>query len=113
MIETTFRWLLTELSARRPDWHSKLIAVKNAAYAWRQLLFYLSQISRDNVAVKLDEMDKALAKYPAELNQRFRPVLIGLKNAVSGESPESHGGKRLLGWSSDRHWFLATPGSTE
>lgn len=109
MIHSTFQWLLSELSARRPDSHSKLIAIKNAAYAWRQLLFYLSQLPKDSVPVKIDEMEKALAKCPTELIQRFRPVLVGLKNAANGESPESHGGKRLLGWSSSRHWFLVEP----
>jgi hypothetical protein len=47
LVDRTFGWLVRRLTQPAPHRHAALISVKNAAYAWRQAVFYLSFCSRD------------------------------------------------------------------
>lgn len=107
MSEATFDWLLNELALPRTDRHSCLIAVKNGAYAWRQMLYYLSKLPHDEVVEFVDAMELAVSKYRQEFTVRFHPAIVGIRNVLAGRSPEVDGGKKFLGWTTTRHWLLS------
>lgn len=41
MARSCFGWIIRRMEAGDTDWHAKLIAVKNSAYAWRQMMFFV------------------------------------------------------------------------
>ncbi|MGQ0508631.1 MAG: hypothetical protein ACT4TC_25305 [Myxococcaceae bacterium] len=91
----------------------RLRAIRNAAYAWRQMLFFLSFVSVESQRDFVAWAKQRLERQPPDLAHRFRPALQGLEAAVHGQRPE----QQFLGWSLKRHWLLppkatATPGRT-
>jgi hypothetical protein len=106
---STFGLLLRHLSQTPPEWRTSLRQVKNAAYAWRQLVFYLSLSKGEEVEAFLAGAELELAKTPARFRERFRPALIGLRSASRGEAVDAHGGRRFFGWTVGPHWLLARP----
>jgi hypothetical protein len=105
-------WICERQQMKIDRWHARLIMVKNTAYAWRQMIFFLSLLSKDEVAQFLLWAGDHLEKQPADFATRFRPALQGLILAADGQPldhPAAHGlGARcFLGWSRERHWLLA------
>ena len=100
-----FTWAVRRLATPTPYRHTELQRVKNAAYAWRQALFFLSFCSeaeqRRAVPRMAHEVDAA------GLAGRFGPAVDGLTHVLDGGrfSPEGPG-RRFLGWSVGPHWFL-------
>lgn len=86
------------------SYHEQLIRVKNAAYAWRQMMFYLSFTDATGFAAW------ARARVPADL-ARFEPALRGLELALAGmwstwSAFARDGGRVFTGWSTERHWVM-------
>lgn len=100
---TTTRELLT-LAPTQPR---PLATVKNAAYAWRQALFFTA----------LDGLDGAgefLQRNTTSGRSRVqRQILHGLAHVADGGRFDADGrcpdGVRLTGWTSTDHWVLAEP----
>ncbi|MFI6944060.1 hypothetical protein ACIBI4_32805 [Streptomyces sp. NPDC050418] len=88
--------------------------VKDAAYAWRQLVFFLSlcdKAARERVLAWLDE---ETAAHPPEVARRLAPAVAGLRHTAAGGSfgadgTAGPGARRFLGWSTRGHWLLAGP----
>jgi hypothetical protein len=80
--ETCFRWTLGRLRLRTSDWHQTLANLKNAAYAWRQLVFYLSFAS--DVPDFLRWGRAQLESADDSFRQRFEPAIRGLELAARG-----------------------------
>jgi hypothetical protein len=86
--------------------------VKDAAYAWRQMIFYLSvadaQAREQFVAWSAGELDGAIP----DVQERLRPALNGLVHVLCGGAFDDHGespeGRRFLGWVVGPHWMLNT-----
>lgn len=116
MARSCFAWICRRQQVRESQWHARLIMVKNTAYAWRQMLFYLSFVSRDELAEFIGWSESHLAAQQAEFQVRFRPVFAGLVAAYRGISvPQfdgNNGSRQFLGWSKSRHWLLSE-GSVE
>ncbi|MGW0737034.1 hypothetical protein [Streptomyces sp. NPDC002851] len=93
-----------------------LSTVKDAAYAWRQLLFHLSLCEPAEQTALLDGFDEELAGQPWHVADRLTPALAGLRLVVGGGSFGEDGtadgtagsgrARRFLGWTTGRHWFL-------
>ncbi|HET9957287.1 MAG TPA: hypothetical protein VFQ61_22470 [Polyangiaceae bacterium] len=84
---------------------------KNTAYAWRQLVFYLSLLSASEQAEFLAWSTTHLAEQSLDFRSRFEPVLSGLRLTLAGETFDSNGrhasgARRFLGWSIGRHWLM-------
>lgn len=98
------------------DWRAQMQTVKDSAYAWRQMLFYLSISGRGEEFVPWAR--RHLANQDEDFQRRFEPVMAGLEAVLKGEAfdPEGHhsasGGRRLLGWTMERHWLLP-PGDAD
>ena len=93
-------------------WHARLIMVKNTAYAWRQMVFFLALLPERDVADFLQWAEGHLRDQSGEFQNRFYPALNGLILAANGRSPDSDSSergaaRRVLGWSKERHWLLS------
>ena len=106
MAQKCFRWICRchqlKLEKRRPYLHM----VKNTAYAWRQMLFYLSVMPETEVDRFIGWASEFLAQQRMGFRGRFEPVFADLVKAHAGETitqPEC----RFLGWSNGQLWLPA------
>ncbi|MFH8891828.1 hypothetical protein [Streptomyces sp. NPDC017949] len=98
-----------------------LPAVKDAAYAWRQMLFHLSLCGEADRRAALARIDAEAALRPAHVRARLAPALAGLRLVAGGGTfgpdgtADGGGARRLLGWSTDGHWMcrVEVPGRQE
>jgi hypothetical protein len=102
-----YAWVLhhLQLSLLTGDWRTELHRIKNAAYAWRQMVFLLSLRSSEAPDF-LAHADALLSQQPSAFAQRFRPALQGLRMAA--EEPElwlkSSEPLPFLGWKDTQRW---------
>jgi len=106
-------WICRRQQFRLSDWRAELKSIKNCAYAWRQMLFYISLCSEEEQRQFLNWTDEHFSKQPDEFRQRFAPAMQGLKDIMNGDEFDSQGhltsgGQRFTGWSTKRH-FLRRP----
>jgi hypothetical protein len=107
MARHCFEWICRRQQINEPKWHARLIMVKNTAYAWRQMVFYLSFLGDQERQEFVAWAEEHLAAQRPDFCDRFSPVLTGLKDAVGGRPVgEGSQGRRFLGWSKERHWLL-------
>jgi hypothetical protein len=105
-----FAWVCRQQQLKRVAWKSQLQMVKNTAYAWRQMLFFLS-VAHTSVDDFMRWADGLFGSQAASFQARFAPAIRGLRHVVqggrfdaAGESPD--GGRRFLGWTTERHWVF-------
>ena len=110
LAQQCFVWICKRQQIKIREGHARLIMVKNTAYAWRQMIFFLSLTSDGEQRQFLSWAEGHLNKQSDEFQERFRPAMIGLRLAVVGGSVEADsaiGARRFLGWSEEPHWLLA------
>jgi hypothetical protein len=78
----TLVWVARRLSQRTTSRHAALIQVKNAAYAWRQAIFWLSCDTAEQVSQVRRLGDEILTE---DIGPQFRPAVDGLAHVISGE----------------------------
>jgi hypothetical protein len=97
-------WAVRRMAMPFPHRHAALVAVKNAAYAWRQGIFLLSFCDPETQQSTVDWLRPQLH------GTRLGPALNGLAAVVAGERFDQRGtvqnGRRWLGWSTESHWAL-------
>ncbi|WP_171165789.1 hypothetical protein [Streptomyces sp. I05A-00742] len=82
--------------------------IKDAAYAWRQMVFFLSLCSPAAQARTIAWLEDEADRHPRHVAPRLAPALTGLRRAADGGPADSDGGRRFLGWTSrGSHWLLA------
>ncbi len=110
MARRCFRWICRRQQMKIDKWHARLVMLKNTAYAWRQMIFFLTLLPDSDVAAFLRWAGDHLDEQRDEFRDRFRPALNGLVLAAGGRSPAgncgSESGRRFLGWSNTKHWLL-------
>lgn len=100
-----FTSICREQSQRVTAWRSQLQRVKNHAYAWRQMVFFLSVAPPGSVEDFLLWAEEHLAEQGEALRARLTPALRGLLAVAVGQAPTPEM-PRFLGWSVGRHWLL-------
>lgn len=113
MVKECFKWICRRHQMKVDRWHAKLIMLKNTAYAWRQMVFFLALLSERNVSEFLQWAAAHLDAQGRDFRVRFQPALQGLVLAANGESIEhastsARNARRFLGWSKTQHWLLET-----
>ncbi|MFE9499445.1 hypothetical protein [Streptomyces collinus] len=83
--------------------------IKDAAHAWRQMVFHLSLCSPDQQRHALERVVRACAQQPWHIAGRLSPALTGLRQVLSGGQADDGTGRRLLGWSTGGHWLREEP----
>ncbi|MFE1171444.1 hypothetical protein [Streptomyces sp. NPDC058773] len=92
-----------------------LATIKDAAYAWRQMIFYLALCAPDEQSQLLGRLDEETARHPAHVAARLAPALAGLRLVATGDSFTADGtalggrARRFLGWSAGKHWLRDLP----
>jgi len=82
--------------------------IKDLAYAWRQMVFFISRLDEPEQGAVLAWAEERLEACQADVVARLRPAVDGLAQVVAGGTLDGDApGRRVLGWSVDRHWMLA------
>ncbi|WP_354644238.1 hypothetical protein [Kitasatospora camelliae] len=107
------------LTARLQDNPRPLPTVKDAAYAWRQMLFHLAQCPEAEQRDLIDHLPEEARRYPAHVAARLEPALAGLRLVAGGGefTPEGTArvaglpgpARRFLGWTTGGHWLVPDP----
>lgn len=110
LAKSCFQWICRRQQYPTSDWRVELKSIKNCAYAWRQMLFYLSMCTDEEQKEFLSGAEEHLSKQTTEFRDRFAPAMLGLSATISGDKFDelgnhSSGGKRFLGWSTKRHFL--------
>ncbi|WP_410659301.1 hypothetical protein [Amycolatopsis sp. lyj-112] len=97
-------WALRRASVPTTDTHAALMAVKNAAYAWRQGIFFLSFCDTETQQATVDTLRPQLT------GTDLGAAVDGLAAVVAGYRFGADGtvqkGRRWLGWGVGGHWAL-------
>jgi len=106
-----FEWICWRQGLGVKEWRAQLQSAKNCAYAWRQMVFFLSQLARPALELFLAWAAEHLAKQRPETRERLLPALRGLQLAAQGHAPgssdwEQEGARLFLGWETGKHWLL-------
>lgn len=97
-----------------PLGHAQLIRLKNNAYAWRQMVFFLSLVSQRAQRAFVEAARAKVAAGRGTFPQDFAPAIEGLALAVEGgafgrDGSATHNGQRaqrFLGWTTGQHWLF-------
>ncbi|MCH4897327.1 MULTISPECIES: hypothetical protein [Pseudomonas] len=111
MAEACFKWICSRQQMQIKFYHARLVMLKNTAYAWRQMMFYLSMLDQSRLESVLGNIEVHFAAQSGAFQGRFLPAMIGLRMAVSGcrltsAHQEREGCKVFLGWTTERHWLM-------
>ncbi|WP_296268359.1 hypothetical protein [Pseudomonas sp. UBA6562] len=109
-----FEWICLRQQIPLAHHPARLAMLKNTAYAWRQMLFYLSLLDEPASGSAIADIERHFAAQPALFRERFLPVMMGLRVAAAGRRlPQgevtTEGARVFLGWSSQRHWLMPRP----
>jgi hypothetical protein len=111
MAKQCFKWICKRGQMKIDKWHAKLIMVKNTAYAWRQMIFFLALLPNSDLIDFIRWAEEHLDVQAEGFRNRFSPVLRGLVLASNGAANDhalwmKSDARRFLGWSKTKHWFL-------
>jgi hypothetical protein len=109
MARECFTWVCKRQQMKVDKRHARLIMLKNTAYAWRQMIFFLSLLPPTTISDFLRWAQDYFESQAEEFRTRFRPALNGLLFAAEGGTIDSESGdvgiRQFLGWSKARHWL--------
>jgi hypothetical protein len=116
--EQCFHWICKRQVSS--SWKANLRMVKNSAYAWRQMLFFLSFLDAETTLSFVKWARTEAARQSLPFGPRLGPALSGLELVVNGNTFDQQGtagasggeARRFLGWTTGQHWLLG-PGSRE
>ncbi|WP_460119251.1 hypothetical protein [Pseudomonas sp. H3_G09] len=111
MAEECFRWICKRQQMKLRFYHSSLVVIKNTAYAWRQMVFYLAMLDETERRYAIERIEAHFAIQPGAFRERFLPAIRGLRVAASGAPltearQASEGAQVFIGWTTERHWLL-------
>jgi hypothetical protein len=112
MAKRCFEWVCKRQQVREDKWHARLKMLKNTAYAWRQMVFFLALLPDQNIAGFLRWAQGHLEVQKEDFRNRFSPALRGLVLVAQGATIDQDpvrkpDVRRFLGWSKTKHWLLA------
>lgn len=79
--------------------------LKNTAYAWRQMIVFLSELDASQQSEAWGEIEAVFSGQSEGFRSRLGPAMIGLRNALEHRPRDADGGQIFLGWTLDRHPF--------
>ncbi|MCO5996332.1 transcriptional regulator [Actinoallomurus rhizosphaericola] len=82
--------------------------IKDAAYAWRQVVFFLSLCGLADQITVIAGIQEEARRHPEHVVRRLAPVLAGLRHVLVGgrlDDDSAPNARRLTGWSANGHWM--------
>ncbi len=104
LAQKTLKWVFARQQIKLNDRHSRMIMIKNTAYAWRQMLVYLSLAKSPEVDRFMIEMNTEFRKQKEDFQERFKPAWRGLI-AVTQDG-ERNRGQLFTGWTTEKHFLF-------
>jgi hypothetical protein len=108
-----FAWVCRRHQQKAGPWKARLRMVKNTAYAWRQMVFFLALLRGSAARDFVGWAQEHMRTQEEEFQMQFRPALAGLARAVQGLPPGEQSGQNhsfsprpFLGWTTEKHWLL-------
>eukprot|EP01117_Protostelium_nocturnum_P018124 TRINITY_DN7513_c0_g1_i1.p1 TRINITY_DN7513_c0_g1~~TRINITY_DN7513_c0_g1_i1.p1 ORF type:complete len:824 (+),score=268.02 TRINITY_DN7513_c0_g1_i1:117-2474(+) len=86
-------------------WKAQLQTVKDASYAWRQMIFFASLLPNGGDVAFFEFCDSHLKKQNEEVNRKLGGHLNRLKKAWKDES-HPWPGSTLVGWTTEKHSLM-------
>jgi hypothetical protein len=112
LAQRCFVWICWRQQLKSSDWRSRLHMIKNTAYAWRQMVFFLSLASKAVTEEFLAWAESHFSAQRQAFQSRFRPALTGLALAAEGRSldatPNDPKARQFLGWAPGDHWLMGS-----
>lgn len=109
-----FIWICHEHQQQAAHRKAMLHRVKNGAYAWRQMVFFLSLRSEQDIHGFLEWANQFLSHQSEQIQSAFLPAIQGLADAAEGKISDaatralpSITPERFLGWTTQTHWLLS------
>ncbi|WP_416977852.1 hypothetical protein [Streptomyces sp. T028] len=93
------------LTARVHGQAFPLATIKDAAYAWRQMVFQLSLCTARERARTLAWLSEEAARHPGHVGARLAPAVTGLRQVAEGGHADDGTGRLFLGWAIGGHWM--------
>ncbi|HNB74175.1 MAG TPA: hypothetical protein PLS70_23860, partial [Acidobacteriota bacterium] len=84
-----FNWICTRHQQKISLWNAQLQMIKNTAYAWRQLVFFLALLPEDTQTGFLTWAHTHLKSQRPAYRTCFKPALDGLALAIQKSEPEA------------------------
>lgn len=111
LAQRCFKWTCRRLQTKAVRRHARLISVKNSAYAWRQMIFYLALADSNQLQPFIKWATDHLANQRQDFAEQFRPALTGLELVAAGHSIDNPTSRtqpttRFLGWNNEQHWLV-------
>lgn len=103
----SFEWIAQNLRQKRPHRHARLIAIKQSAYAWRQMVAYLSRLERSEQLQAYAAMRARLATCPADLQVQLGAMLGRLGDNIENQHRSSLDRDYFLGWTMGSHPLMS------
>jgi hypothetical protein len=104
LTQACFRWICVWLQCCG-KWRVLLHNLKNSAYAWRQMIVFLSLMPVHRQLAWHAWAAGYLNEQPAEFRERFAQALQGLRMAIEGQNA-SLDDPPFVGWTTERHWLM-------
>jgi hypothetical protein len=110
MAKDCLLWILRRNAQPVADWKAQLQLIKNSAYAWRQMIFFLSLAPPEEIKAFMAWARETFEAQKESRVTRLRPALLGLEAIHGGarfdaEGRTTNGGRRFLGWTLGPHWL--------
>lgn len=107
-----FRWVCKRLGQKNDNFHARLIQIKNCAYAWRQMVFFLSLMAESDLLEFMIWAQEYLDVKCPSSKEIISPILYGIEGLMEPTStswqvtPGVSNPMRFLGWSTGGHFLL-------
>lgn len=111
MARRCFEWICKRPPTREREWRPRPRRLKQAAYAWRQMVFFLALLP-DSDQARFPRWAKwHLSEHGDDFRDRICPALRGLEIAAQGGTVEGECGAEgdarvFLGWTTGGHWLV-------
>lgn len=104
LAKDSFKWVCKRQQLPLKEWRTRLTNMKNCAYAWRQMVFFVSMLDAAKQQQFFEWAGHHLRAQGQELGARLSPALLRLRAVSRGEVPE---GPVFYGWATGKHWLLS------
>ncbi|MBU6951752.1 hypothetical protein [Hahella sp. HN01] len=110
MVKDCFKWVCRRQQLKMDSNHAGLNIMKKSAYAWRQMIFFLTQLPPEEHHDHVSWMQSHLSEQAPEFRVRFAPVMTGLQLAVNGQRLQKTDSETIqfLGWAVGKHPLMST-----